>query len=465
MAIKGLRAWVHKLAEIEMPALGTVIAELNALTGDADADTSQLAEVILKDANLTSQVLRIANSVRYNPLGTPLTTVSRAIVLVGFQGIRDICLTIAIIDTLLGKEPKEHLLAAMAKGFHSGCQARWMMPEGQHEVREQVFIAGLLRRLGEMAFWAYGGDAAEELAAAINANPDANQTELEHAILGASLKTISRGLSELWNLGSVLEESLKANQKPSTKAQAVILGGDISEIAMHGWDTEETDKVIKRVASFTGNSSDEARVLMFKATEEAAAVAIKYGATRLCHLIEVPRIPNPDLPIMVGNPQLQLSILRELTNAANEKLDVNTVFQMAAEGIHRGIGLERVAVVFVIKDTAVAKHVLGDDTEIWREQFRFPITAQDSNLFTYALEQAKSLHLDKPTHYGKAFRQLIGNMPLLIAPVSLGSRIVAFFYADRGNRGGNITDDINESFQHFASQTQMTLLMLAQSHK
>jgi HD-like signal output (HDOD) protein len=135
MAIKGLRAWVHKLAEIEMPALGTVIAELNALTGDADADTSQLAEVILKDANLTSQVLRIANSARYNPLGTPLTTVSRAIVLVGFQGIRDICLSIAIIDTLLGKEPKEHLLAAMAKGFHSGCQARWIIREGQHEVR------------------------------------------------------------------------------------------------------------------------------------------------------------------------------------------------------------------------------------------------------------------------------------------------------------------------------------------
>jgi hypothetical protein len=204
---------------------------------------------------------------------------------------------------------------------------------------------------------------------------------------------------------------------------------------------------------------------MFKATEEAAAVAIKYGATRLCHLIEVPRIPNPDLPVMVGNPQLQLSILRELTNAANEKLDVNTVFQMAAEGMHRGIGLERVAVVFVIKDTAAAKHVLGDDTEIWREQFRFPATAQDSNLFTYALEQAKPLHLDKPTHYGNAFRQLIGNMPLLIAPVSLGGRIVAFFYADRGNRGGNITNDINESFQHFASQTQMTLLMLAQSPK
>lgn len=104
-----------------------------------------------RDANLTSQVLRIANSVRFNPLGSPLTTVSRAIVLVGFQGIRDICLSIAIIDTLLDKEPKEHLLAVMAKGFHSGSQARWMMPEGQHEVREQVFVAGLLQRLGEMA--------------------------------------------------------------------------------------------------------------------------------------------------------------------------------------------------------------------------------------------------------------------------------------------------------------------------
>jgi hypothetical protein len=204
---------------------------------------------------------------------------------------------------------------------------------------------------------------------------------------------------------------------------------------------------------------------MFKATEEAAAVALKYGATRLCHLIAVPRPPKIEQPVMVGDPKLQLSILRELTNAANEKLDVNTVFQMAAEGMHRGIGLERVAVIFMIKNTATAKHVLGEGTELWREQFRFPVTAQDSNLLTYALQQAKSLHLDTPTHYGNAFRQVIGSMPLLIAPISLGNRIVAFFYADRGNRGGNITSDIQESFQHFTQQTQMTLLMMAQSPK
>lgn len=465
MAIKGLRAWVHKLAQVEMPALGNVIAELNTLTGNDDTDASQLAAVILRDGNLTSQVLRIANSVQFNAIGAPLTTVSRAIVLVGFQGIRDICLSVAIIETLLGNEPKEHLLGVMAKGFHSGAQARWLVPDSDHEVREEVFVAALLQRLGEMAFWAYGGAAATELAEAIDANPGADQDELEHAVLGTSLKTLSRGLCDLWQLGSVLQESLSPSKQYSKKAESVILGVKVSDIALRGWGIEETEAIVEKIARFTGSSSEDARTAMFKATEEAAAVALKYGATRVCHLITTPRPVQELAPIMKGNPQLQLSILRELTSAVSEKLDVNTVFQMAAEGMHRGIGLERVAVVFLSKERAAAKLVLGEGTETWREKFNFPMSANDSNLFTYALQQACPLHLDNPAVYGSAFRQLIGSQPALLAPIHLGSRIVAYFYADRGNRGGSITEEIQESFKHFAMQTQMSLQMLSQAPK
>ncbi len=50
---------------------------------------------------------------------------------------------------------------------------------------------------------------------------------------------------------------------------------------------------------------------------------------------------------MKGDSSIQLSVLRDLSSATNEGLDVNTIFQMVLEGMHRGIGLERVCIAMV----------------------------------------------------------------------------------------------------------------------
>jgi len=93
-----------------MPVLGDVIVELNKITGSEDADANQLAEVILRDPHLTSHVLRVANSVQYNYSGQQINTVSRAIVLIGLKGMRAICISLLVLDSLLKDKPKEHLL-------------------------------------------------------------------------------------------------------------------------------------------------------------------------------------------------------------------------------------------------------------------------------------------------------------------------------------------------------------------
>ena len=87
-------AWVEKLSKTEMPVLSAVMGQLNRLTGDDDSKVNQLAEVILKDPHLTSQILRIANSVQYNPSNNGISTVSRAIVLLGFRGVRSMCISL-----------------------------------------------------------------------------------------------------------------------------------------------------------------------------------------------------------------------------------------------------------------------------------------------------------------------------------------------------------------------------------
>ncbi len=471
MAIKGLEAWVEKLGKVEMPVLANVVKELNELTGSDEADVNQLADVILKDANLTSQVLRIANSVAYNPSSFPINTVSRAIVLIGFTGVRAICISVMVIDSLLGKAPRERLMGAMAKAFHAAVQARNLVRHTNESAKEEVFIAALLFHLGDMAFWACGEEAADELEELL-ADPSITLREGMEQVTGTSLKAITRSLAENWCLGDTLTEALYPPADPTPKVLAVRLGEEISRLAVDGWDTSEMNAVLSKVSEFSGVAYNQVREMVMENAEEAASVALTYGAAKVCHLIPTKsqvrdEQPNTKSKILVAEPQLQLTILRELSNALSEELDVNGVFQMVLEGMHRGIGLERACVAFIMKEKALAKYILGEGTEKWREKFVFDVSRGQDTILTRAIKAREPIwiqeaQIPKYKHlYSPEIMRTIGKFPAFISLVSIGKRDVAVIYADRWNLGGTLNKEQFESFRHFVSQAQMSLELLS----
>ncbi len=477
MEIKGINAWADKLGRQEMPALGGIIKELNTLTGDDDAEMNQLAEVILKDANLTSQVLKIANSVQYNPSNNPINTVSRAIVLIGFTGVRAICVSVMVIESLLGKNPKKRLLEQMAKAFHAATQAQRLLSKVNENEKEEVFIAGLLYQLGEMAFWSAGGNSVNELDSILDEGKMSDQ-DAAKKVLGCQFKAITKSLASAWHLGETLEQALYPPSQPSAKVQAVCLGQEISKAALLGWDSPEMEEVLFKVSRFTGANYAEAKRIAEESTEEAASVALTYGAPQVCHLIpsrqrqekatsQSAKKPEP----LKADHELQLSVLRDLSNAVMEKLDVNAILQMVLEGLHRGVGLERVVLAFVQQEKVSAKFVLGEGTESWRSDFIFPIDATARNLFRVAIRKEEPLWLTKEligessAMYSKEVAHVIGSYPCFVSGIFLGPRCIALFYADRSNIGGTLHDEQFQSFRHFMLQTQMSLKMIAESGK
>ena len=163
MAVMGLQAWVQKLNAAELPVLGRVIEHLNELSTNADTRVNQMSDVVLKDSNLTSQLLRVANSIHYNPGGSAINTVTRAIIQVGFEGVKGICISLLLVDQLLGKQPRERLLQSMAAAFHAALQAKFLAPVADQDAAEQVFVAALLFHVGELAIWSKGEAQADQL--------------------------------------------------------------------------------------------------------------------------------------------------------------------------------------------------------------------------------------------------------------------------------------------------------------
>lgn len=474
MAIKGLDHWVRKLSKQNMPVVGKVIAELNSLTGSEDSDANQLAEVILRDPNLTSHVLRVANSVHYNYSKYPINTVSRAIVLIGLKGMRAVCISLLLIDTLLKPGAREQLLRLMAQGLHAATQARDLIKMHDENAAEEVFIAALLFHLGEMAFLANEKPCAEN--AALHEGSAKVRKEAMDSILGTSFRAITKGLAKHWRLGESLEQALYPGRDPSSKVQAVILGERMSRAALKGWDSGAAQKVADEIARYTYLEPEQCLVLAQESAERAAEIALHYGAAEACPLIPDKSVtakrerqsPSSAHKILRPDAQLQLNILRELTTATSENADVNTIFQMVIEGMHRGVGIERVALAFIQNNAVKAKYVLGEGTEEWRKDFDLDVGPYRENIFTHAISAGGATWIDPAfiearSHLHTAdIIAVLGRRPSFIYALQVRGRTPAIFYADRFDFGGKFSKEQFESFRHFASQAQLNLNLLSQ---
>ncbi len=127
-----------------LPTLPPIVAKLTQMIGDETVSAPQIAAVIERDQVLTSKVLRLVNSAFY---GFPrrISTVSNAIVLLGFNVIRTLVITASIFEMMQSQDVGlwEHSLGVAAV---SGMLAR----EAGIENPEEVTTAGLLHDLGKV---------------------------------------------------------------------------------------------------------------------------------------------------------------------------------------------------------------------------------------------------------------------------------------------------------------------------
>ena len=70
----------------DFPAMSERISEINRHTNQVEkASVSEFANVILKDYALTTKLLKLVNSSFYGQYGRSISTVSRAVVILGFK--------------------------------------------------------------------------------------------------------------------------------------------------------------------------------------------------------------------------------------------------------------------------------------------------------------------------------------------------------------------------------------------
>jgi len=471
----GLQSWIDRVNEAELPALAAVVQDLHRLAQEEKSSVKQLADVLLRDASLTSKVLRVANSVYYNPSQETIRTISRAIVLIGFDNVRLIGLSVSLIDGLLTRAPREQLQELLARSFHSAVQARNLAGYVLSRHEEEVFIAALLYHMGELAFWGCGGEQTDELASAL-AQPGVNADEAVRAVLGTSFRQLTQGLVKDWNLGAIVSLAHNAANHNDPAVRAVSLGMQIGEAALQGWDSPVMEQLVEQVADFIGVSAEEAMQQVLASADEAVKVAATFGASKLCRLIpntdpEQIRVQQEQRKAKLLEPNLLIlqQALQELGLMASQRADVGLILDTLLNGLHQGAGLERVMLVVLADGQSCfrAKRVVGEGTEDWLNDFVLPVQqSEQPHIFSYVLRNKEALWMGVPASYSlnelvtQPIRQSLGQGMFFVAPLLAGTRQIGVLYADSRVSGRALKHEQFVAFQRFTQLTGRCLQAL-----
>ena len=455
------QAWVTYLSKVELPVLANMLRRIGDLTDSSNSTVNELANVILNDAQLTSQVLRLSNTVFYNQTRTQVSTVSRAITLIGFDAVKSMAISSLIVDSLLKRTDRPHLLRCLARAIHAAVQARCLMPKRNEQALEEVFIGALLMNIGELAFWSCDTEQAAELEKALKLGEP--PVDAQKNVLHSTFTDITRGLVEAWSLGPFIKEVVSAGKANSKAASLVRHSVEMARLSEQGWHGEAMDKALENLAEDTGEAPATVRDRVKVNAGEAARVAVSLGIPQVTALMPGGEKDQSAHQAPEVDPVLQLQILRDLTHTLAEKPDINEVCQLVIEGIHRAVGMQRVALLMSDRSgrQLIPRKLGGKDTETWKESFA---VRRDGTGALGALLPRASCYIYQPTGDPEplSFDRWLGRVPALIAPIKAKGRLIGLFYADNAAADYVPSEDQLSAFAHFVQNAQLCLTLMSE---
>jgi len=457
---RGLSAWMKLLVNQKLPSINSVVMEVCQLNDSSESSADDLAQIILRDANLTSKVLRVANTVHYNRSSKPVQTVSRAIVQIGFIEVKNITLASVLIDSFLSGKPKTMLIQRLARSFHAAVQARAMVPKLDSDRREQVFIAALLRQVADLALLASQDSAAEQFIIERDLYP-----EDEHAIamkyLGVGIDTLNKELIKEWKLGDLLLDAVSPVHKSGALAGIVNLADQISKHIEQGLTSPQMSDHCQQLAKICQLGLEESQQQILLMADEAAAIASSYGADKI--LPQLPgrqQILEATAKYAVTDHELvrHLNLLFKLFQLGD---NLTKILHAAVLCVHEGAGLARVSLMLMDykSKSFEPRYVAGRDTLLWRQQLKIELDKlYKGELLHDLLLKQQPIWRQKNT----ASQPLAGLEVLLpndgdclVASLKVEKRIFALFYADAAGRA--VTPRQFAEFQLVANTLQLML--------
>lgn len=199
----------------DLPTIPIVIDNFIKTAKSEKTSAKDLADFIINDPAISIRVLRLANSAYYG-MSKKIDTISRAIVLIGFNEILSLILGMSVFSTL--SKYRENSLIDMTKLWkHSvgvGFAARKIAQRKKINPNESTILAGLLHDIGKIIFSVYFPDEYNKVLKKA-ANGESSLYNIEKQILGLNHAEMAYLLMEYWNFPGYMRQPIRYHHDQS----------------------------------------------------------------------------------------------------------------------------------------------------------------------------------------------------------------------------------------------------------
>ncbi|MDN3543832.1 MAG: protein kinase domain-containing protein [Roseateles asaccharophilus] len=475
-----LRRMRHKS---DFPAMSDAVQRIQRLTHSENENLHSLANEILKDVALTHKLLRLVNSAQFSHAGGgSISTVSRAAALIGFSGIRNLALSLILLERMENKTHAQQLREEFLRALMAGALARELCVLPQE--KEEVFLMALLQGLGRLLCEFYFPEEAQQIRQLQGGTPPITEVQAAMQVLGLSYEQLGQGVARQWGLPDKLlrgmdrpsgEPPMRLLESPIERQRWLVrAANDVSDLILRT-EPEQAHARLKALAQRYSRAlgspaesfelaADEARQRL---AQLAQAMNIRPAQRSAAQRLLAPIRPTLDdslsphelhatMTLVQGSAAERASEaasdilaagIQDITNAMVENFRLNEVLRMILETIYRSLGFRRV--VFCLRDprndTLTGRFGLGEGVETVAPLFRVPLRPgpdQANDLFAAVCQKGVDT-LITDASVPKIAQRLpawfLGApkaASFLILPMSMKGAPFAMIYADKAETGG-----------------------------
>lgn len=479
--------------DTDLPALGASVSRVVQLASSDDEAVRNLASFVLSDVALTQKILRVANTVVYRTYsGAPITTISKAIFMLGFETVKTNALAMLLVEGMSGKRA----LSVRAELAHSLCASvigREIAKRSHHKDAEEAAVAALFKNMGRLLVASHDHIMYGEIASLIESG-GRSPSQAAMQVLGCSFEMLADSVLQEWQIPDTIVKALaplpqgvlrpaKSRQewmqhvaafsaaaaalmpKMRDKGQdaasrallarfGVALNLDQESLAQLFESVEHETRVLTDQAGLsTGSAADTAKNEVAEirpgdsnADDTALAEGAELGLPSeiLMSIIEDSAVgeargKHPSGKPMNARDQLMTGVQDVTEMMASGRCKVNDLIMLVLETIYRSMGFRFAAVC--IRDAKTnqfrARIALGENHRARQDGFVFP-AASARDVFHLAMENDADLMIADATT--AKIRDLIpawhrtllpDARSFIVLPLVVQKKPFGFFYADR----------------------------------
>ncbi len=459
-----------------LPSIPQIILKIKQISENPKSSAADLANCILSDHQLTSRILRMANSVYYGDFSGKINTVTHGIVLMGFRAVRNIAISMAVYEVVnkISKDSNFDIVGFWTRSLACGVTAKYLARAlNKPKLIEVAFIGGFMHDIGQAILAGVYPDKYQEISRLDAESPDIYETE--RVLLGTDHLEVGEHVAGGWNLPGSLVKTISEHHRigktPSEKSShllvdLVYLGDRVyPHIMSNDVPSSTAYAALMREARELVGVSDEAMIgLLATCRDEVAEIAKELeidieGEFEKCSPVEG---EEAAIRQQLTSKEVQLAFLQNAAGALTQAGTDDEIMQVICEATFRGLQMGRV-VLFDYDpkwSTFTGRVGFGFESQQSVQTLNF---SSKKGLFRHLRADGEPVSVagNNPEVYGEIvdpedFERLEATA-FAAVPIKIMDEVRHVLFADCANREQAIDDDTLRSMISLATQGGLRL--------